>query len=44
MTGIGLMGLFVCETDDLVTRLLFAEAVALADLTPLTPGYDARPR
>lgn len=44
VTGIGLMGLFVCETDDLVTRLLFAEAVALADLTPLTPGYDARPR
>lgn len=44
ITGVGLQGLFLCETEDLVTRLLFAEAVALNNLTPLTPGFDARPR
>jgi hypothetical protein len=44
ITGVGLQGLFLCEADDLVTRLLFSEAVALNNLAPLTPGFDARPR
>jgi glycosyltransferase involved in cell wall biosynthesis len=44
ITGVGLLGLFLCEADDLLTRLLFAEAAALNNLTPLTPGFDARPR
>jgi glycosyltransferase involved in cell wall biosynthesis len=42
VTSIGLVGFYVCETDDLVHRLAFQEALLFHDLAPLTPGYDSR--
>jgi hypothetical protein len=42
VTSIGLVGFYVCETDDLAHRLAFQEALLFHDLAPLTPGYDAR--
>jgi glycosyltransferase involved in cell wall biosynthesis len=43
VTSVGLEGFYVCERDDLASRLALAEALALHDLDPLTPGYGARP-
>ncbi len=42
VTGVGLMGLYVCEAADVMRRLALSEAISLDRLDPLTPGYEAR--